>query len=115
MAKQLRYMPEKKQLPDMKSAQMKQDAMLMQGVSSRLQIKERLRKEATKPVEVQSKSKRLQKPVSNPDFITPGAGYGRMSKGQMREMKREDFSKQAEQMFGNIGQSASYDDDFDFL
>lgn len=101
-----------KKLPEMKRA-MEQDALAMQGISSRLQIKEEQRRLAKQPIPVQSNSKRLVKPVENPDFITAPTGIGRMSKAGVREMHREDFGKKAESVFGNL-MSEKSDDDLTF-
>lgn len=120
MSKQLRKVisdSENKKLPDMKQV-MQQDVLKMQGVSSRLQIKEQIKEEQRKriaqPVLPVTNSKRLSKPVCNPEFISASTGAGRMSKSSVREMKREDFGKKAEDVFGDIGKSGS-DDGFDFL
>ena len=101
-----------KKLPEMKRV-MEQDALVMQGVSSRLQIKEEQRRLAKQPVPIQPNSKRLAIPVENPDFITAPTGIGRMSKDGVREMHREDFGKKAESVFGNL-MSEKSDDDLTF-
>lgn len=116
MVKQLKGVPEKNVKSENQFLRMQQDAALMQGVSSRLQIKRELQAAAAHPQQlVKSCSKRLQKPVDDPEFITSGAGYGRTSREQLRKSHVSDFGKQAEQRFGHIGQASGVDDGMDFL
>lgn len=83
---------ELKKLPEMKRL-MEQDALTMQGVSSRLQIKEEQRRLSKHPVPVESTAKRLSKPSMESDFISAPLGIGRMSKERVAAMKMESFTK----------------------
>lgn len=98
-----------KKLPEMKRA-MQQDALVLQGVSSRLQIKEEQRRLSKQPEPLKSNSKRLEKPVTNPDFISAPVGIGRMSQSNIKKMKREDFGQRAESIFGDMDKSYVNDD-----
>lgn len=113
MIKQLHSNSSQSTLEDTLRAQ--QEALMMQGVSSRIQIKEELRETARQPIqEVKSNSKRLKQPVENPEFISTSVGIGRMSKNQVRDMKRENFGRKAESMFGDMNTATNQNMNFDF-
>lgn len=91
--------------------QMRQDALRLQGVSSRLQIKQERKMQAKQPVQVEpAHGKRLAKPMNNPDLISASAGYGRMSKERMNAIKMQDYDSKAEKKFGSIVEKAEQDD-----
>lgn len=91
--------------------QMRQDALRLQGVSSRLQIKQERKMQAKQPVQVEpSHGKRLVKSMNNPDLISASAGYGRMSKERMNAIKMQDYGSKAEKKFGSIVKKAEQDD-----
>lgn len=91
--------------------QMRQDALRLQGVSSRLQIKQERKMQAKQPVQEEPvHGKRLAKPMNNPDLISASAGYGRMSKERMNAIKMKDYGSKAEKKFGSIVKKAAQDD-----
>lgn len=115
MAKVLRSVSNEsdvKKLPEMKRA-MQQDALAMQGVSSRLQIKEEKRRLSEQLVQQPSNTKRLKKPNTESEFISAPVGLGRMSKSNVQAMKREDFSKKADALLCGM-QTPKSDDGLTF-
>lgn len=94
---------------------MKQEEMQMQGISSRVQIRQDLKEQAARPASIKSTSKRLAQPVENPEFLGGVGPSGRMNQTNIRKMQKEDFGKQAESLFGSIGQQNRSDDDLYYL
>lgn len=91
--------------------QMHQDALRLQGVSSRLQIKQERKMQARQPAQdEQSHAKRLSKQNDNPGLISASSGYGRLSKERMNAIKRQDYGSKADEKFGSIVKKAEQDD-----